>query len=1143
MQTKTFAGNGLKRMLFLSRCSVLLLAAWGIDQPLVQAAGNHFYNEYKNPVTVSGVVTDEKGQPMEGVTVQVKGSKNAVNTNAQGEFKIEAEQGGTLLVSFVGYTSQEVPVTGSAVVVRLKEDSKTLEEVYVGYQRVRKTDLTGAVSSVKASELNLSTPTISQALVGKVAGVQVSQVSGAPYSGTKIRVRGIGSINASSEPLYVIDGYPVGGNVSQGQGNGGNATNGYNPATSGNDIFINPDDIESIEILKDAASAAIYGSRASAGVVLITTKRGKQGKGKLTYDYQLSSQQLARKVKLLNSTQFADLFVSGRNENYKDILIAKGIAWDDAFYSDDNATRIVKAGQTKTNCSVCIIKDLYDFANQKVIAPKYNTDWQDVLYKNAMVQRHNVSFSGGSSNTRYLISGGYLDQPGILASTFQKRINLRANIDADLTPKLKVSSSVFVTNTDNREVQEGRFNQGPILGALVYMPIFPAYNPDGSLALANTGAAAQTDGYAYAFQGIENPLALAERVKITRKGTRATYNANATYEIIRNLLFKVNIGAETYTEKYEYYYPTNLSNGINPPGSSQSILAANASAQFLNMQDRLAEFTLNYKKQLGDKHSLNGLVGYTAQKTTMDVVAVAAKNFTNDFVPEITAGGSSAGDFSMQSNTGKSTTTLVSYLARLVYDYDKRYFLTGSFRSDASSRFGPLNRWGKFGSVSAGWSISNESFYNDWLGTRSTLKLRASWGLTGNNNIGNYRYEQGLTGSGGVVIGNTVYNATWAGGLTDPKLGWESTSQFNFGLDATTLNNRLAVNINYYISRSFNLLYNKSISALSGTTTMLTNLTNSNIQNRGVDLQLDYKIIQSKDFNLSFSSNITANSNKVKSLGGASEIQINGAERSYITHVTREGDPVGSFYGLSVAGMVREKDMANVNADLAVYKANGNKFPAGYKLQGFPISTYATTPMRAGDLYFVDKNGDGLITDADKDIIGSPYPDFTYGFGLNFNYRIFDFSASFNGSQGNQVIDGQDYYIRNMEGSGNQYAVVDQRYRSEQQPGNGHEYRASRGGTQSNSTRLSDYYLQDGSFFRCTNITAGVDLSSLGGLKKLGISGLRWYVSVDNAFTITKYLGYNPEVDFNNGSNLTPGVDYGKYPLIRSFNTGIKVQF
>jgi TonB-dependent starch-binding outer membrane protein SusC len=1144
MQTKTSTGNGLKRKLLISRCSVLLLAACVSGQPALQAAGHHYSDEYRLPAMITGSVMDEKDLPMAGVTVTVKGTKTATNTGLKGEFTIEAQEGSTLVFSYVGYISQEVTVSGSAISVRMKEDAKTLEEVYVGYQRVRKTDLTGAVSSVKAGEMNLSTPTIGQALVGKVAGVQISQVSGAPYAGTKIRVRGIGSVNASSEPLYVVDGYPVGGNITSGQGNGGNSSSGYNANTGGNDIFINPDDIESIEILKDAASAAIYGSRASGGVVLITTKRGKQGRGKLTYDYQISNQQLAKKVDLLNSAQFAQLFVDGRNENYKDILLSKNIVWNDAFYSDDNDTRIAKAGQTKQNCSVCIIKDLYDFANQKVIQPQYDTDWQDVLYGNALVQRHNVSVTGGNNNTRYLISGGYLDQPGILASTYQKRINLRANIDADITQKLKVSASVFVTNTDNREVQEGRFNQGPILGALVYMPIFPAYNPDGSLLTSDKGAGAQWDGYAYAFQGIENPLALAERVKIFRRGTRATYNTNASYEIVRNLVFKVNLGAQTYAEKYSYYYPTNLSNGINPPGSQQSITAANASAAFLEMQDRLAEFTLVYKRQIGAKQNINALAGYSAQSTKTDMVAVAAKNFINDAVPEITAGGSSAGDFSMQGNTGKSVTTLVSYFSRVVYDYDKRYFVTGSFRADASSRFGPLNRWGRFGSVSAGWALSNESFYNNWFGEGSTLKLRASWGLTGNNNIGNYRYEQGLTGSGGVVIGNTVYNGTWAGGLTDGKLGWESTSQYNFGLDVTTLRNRLSVSANYYMSRSFNLLFNKSISASSGTTLVLTNLRNSNIQNKGVDLQLDYKVIESKNFNLNFAGNINVNRNNVKSLGGASEIQNNGAERSYITHVTREGDPVGSFYGVRVGGMVREADMANVNADLAVYKANGNKFPAGYKLQGFPISTFATTPMRAGDLYFIDKNGDGLITDADKDVIGSPYPDFTYGFAINMNYRIIDFSASFNGSQGNKVIDGQDYYIRNMEGSGNQYSVVDQRYRNEQNPGNGHEYRASRGGTQSNSTRLSDYYLQDGSFFRCTNITIGVNLTGvIPGLKKISVSGLRWYASVDNAFTVTKYLGYNPEVDFNNGSNLTPGVDYGKYPLIRSFNTGIKVQF
>ncbi len=1113
----------------------------------------------QQPGTISGVVSNKNNSPIEGVSVTVKNGTAGTSTDAAGRFRINATGKAVLVFSFTGFSTQEVFVSNRTNInITLNDSARVLDEVVaIGYSQLRKSDITGAISSVKAKELNLSAPTVSQALVGKVAGVQVSQVSGAPYSGAKIRVRGIGSVNASSEPLYVIDGYPVGGNISQGQGNGGNATNGYSPSTAGNDIFINPEDIESIEVLKDAASAAIYGSRASGGVVIITTKRGKQGKGRLEYDYQISSQQLAKKVKLLNSTQFAQLFIDGRNANYKDILVSKGITWNDSFYSDDNATRVAKAGQTATGCSVCILKDLYDFTSQKLITPKYNTDWQDELYDNVMVQRHNVSFSGGANNTHYFISGGYLDQPGILRPTSQKRINLRVNVDADINPKLKASANAFVTNTINREVQEGRFNQGPILGALVYMPIFPAYNPDESLATADKGAGAQTDGFAYAFQGIENPVALAQRVKITRNGTRATFNAAVTYEVAKNLFAKVNAGGSNYSEKYEYYYPTNLSSGINPPGSPQSVAAANAAIQNTTIQDILGEFTLNYKKQI-NRNSFDVLAGYSAQKTNTDIIAAGAKSFNNDFVEEITAGGSAASDFyrlgigqNNASNTGfgKSSVTLVSYLGRVIYSFDRRYYLTGSLRRDASSRFGPQNRWGNFGSVSGGWTVSNESFYNDWLGKNSTLKLRASWGLTGNNNIPNYAYQQNLTGSGGVVLGNNVYNAIWPAGLADPKIGWESTSQFNFGADVTLLKNRISAIVNYYISKSFNLLYNQNISAITnsaattGATTVLTNLHNSNIRNKGIDFQLDVRAIQTKDFDLNVSGNISFNRNKVVSLGGASEIQTNGAERSYITHVTREGAPVGSFYGLKVAGMVREKDMAAVNADYAVYKANGNKFPAGYKMQGFPISTYSTTPLNPGDLYFVDKNGDGIVNDADKDIIGTPYPDYTFGFNVNMAYKILDFNISFNGSQGNQILDGQDYYIRNMEGSGNQYAVINERYRNEANPGNGHEYRASRGGSQSNSTRLSDYYLQNGSFLRCTNMTFGVNLGSLQFTKKLGISALRWYASVDNAFTITKYLGYNPEVDFNNGSNLTPGVDYGKYPLVRSFNMGINVQF
>lgn len=1088
--------------------------------------------------TISGTITSETGEPLPGASVLAKRSGKTAISDAKGMFTIAVAANEVLTISYAGFAAQEVAVgEKTTVIVKLKEDAKMLEEVSIGYQRLRKSDLTGAISSVKAKEMNLTTPTLSQALVGKVAGVQVAQVSGAPYGGTKIRVRGIGSINASSEPLYVVDGYPMGGNVSQGPGNSTRGTNGYNPGVSGNDVFINPDDIESIEILKDAASAAIYGSRAAAGVVLITTKRGKQGKGRLNYDYMAGINQLAKKVDMLDSYEFARLFVDGRNGAYKDQVIARGITWNDAFYSDNNAARIARLGSNPGN--VTIINDLYDFSTQTVLKPQYNTDWQDELYRNALMQRHNVSFTGGNNNTRYLISGGYQNQDGILKFTNQKRINLRANIDADISPKLKVSSSMFITDINNREVQEGRFHQGPILAALVYMPIFPVYNADGSYALGLP--AIPIDGYNYAFQTIENPVALADRVKITRKGTRGTYGASATYEFLPGFSGKVNLGAQTYNEKYEYYYPTNLSSGANPPGSPAAVRAANTSAQTLSMLDKLAEFTLNYKKDFG-KSDLNVLAGYTAQESTLDILSVGANGFSNDLVPEITAGGADATNFYLNGGTRKEVTTLISYLARAIYSYDNKYYLTGSFRADASSRFGPANRWGNFPSVSAGWTLSNEKFYGDWLGAGSTVKLRASWGLTGNNNIGNYGYEQTMASPSGVVFGNTVYTATAPGGVADDKLGWESTSQYNFGADLGLLNNRLNLIVNYYISKSYDLLVNQNITAGSGSTSVLTNLRDAEVRNTGFDVQVDARIVNNKDFSFNASANINVNKNKVISLGAASPLYSVGAERQYVTHVTQVGQPIGMFYGLKVKGMVRQADMANIAADNAALLPN-NTFPAGYKLQGPPRSSYSATPLNPGDLYFEDVNGDGIVNEADKQVIGSPYPDFTYGLSLYASYKNLDLSASFNGSQGNEVLDGQDYYINNMEGSGNNYAIVKNRYRSEAEPGDGKVYRASRGGTQSNSTRLSSYYLQDGSFFRCTNITLGYSLNGLAFVKKVGLSSLRVYASVDNAFTITNYLGYNPEVDYNNGANTTPGVDYGKYPLMRAFNLGVKLQF
>jgi len=1073
-------------------------------------------------VRITGTITDEQNQPVPGANVIEKQTSNGTAADGTGRFSIEVNPGATLVFSAIGFVSQEVVVsTQTTVNIQLKGSANELNEVVaVGYQTARKSDLTGAVADVKAKELNLAAPTLGQALVGKLAGVQATQVSGAPYVSTKIRVRGVGSINASSDPLYVIDGFPA-----------------------ANDVFINPNDIESIDVLKDAASAAIYGSRASGGVVIITTKRGKEGKGRVDYEYQFGINQLAKKVKLLDASGFAQLMIDGRNNTYRDLVQNSGKPWTDAMFSDDNATRIARVGNAS---SVSIPTDIYNFATQSLITPKYNTDWQNELYRNAPFNRHNLTFSGGNAGLRYLLSGDYQQQQGIIVATKQERINFRANLDAELSKKFHVSGSLFVTSNSNREVQEGRFNQGPILGALIYPPTFRAYDDNGNLA-KNEVAAQQS---AYGYQTVENPVALAEETNITRKGLRGTYNGTASYEILPGLIAKANVGLQTYNEKYEYYLPTSLSSGNNAPYSPQAIAAATATALTLNTQNVLGEFTATYTKQFG-KHNLNALAGYTAQRTTLDQISVSAQGFQNDAVQEITAKGADPTNFFQSATTssvgftgtGKQAETLLSYLARVQYSYDERYFLTAAFRTDGSSRFGPENRYGSFPSLSAGWTISNESFYHDMLGESSTLRLRGSWGLTGNYNIPLYGYQQTMASPTGAVFGpGTIQTAFYAGALKDQRLGWESTSQFNLGLDLGLFNNRLLLISNVYLSHSYNLLFNQPISAISGTTTILTNLRDSRIRNQGLEFQLDGKAIQTADFNLNLSGNISFNRNVVQDMGGANTITSAGAERSYITHITQEGQPVGMFYGYRVAGMVRQSDVDNIAADNAVYNAATQSFPAGYVRKGPARSTASTNPLRPGDLIFEDVNNDGVVNDADKQVIGSPYPKFNYGFSLTANYKALDFNAGFNGVYGNQVLDGQDYYVYNMEGSGNQYANVANRYRSEAEPGDGTVFRASRGGTQSNSTRLSTFYLQSGSFLRCTNLTLGYNLPATL-LSKVHVSGLRVYLNANNVFTITKYKGYNPEVDYNNGANLTPGVDYGKYPLARGYNVGVRLSF
>ncbi|MEJ1238036.1 TonB-dependent receptor [Chryseolinea sp. T2] len=1090
---------------FINATLCLFLGVWCCLSANVAVAGSPDFNQQQKEV--SGKITEAStGEPLPGATVQIKGTTLGTITDAEGAFSLTvADNATTLVVSFLGYKTVELAIGANTTFnVALENDATSLEEVVVvGYQTMRKSDVTGAIASVKASELNRTTPTVGQALVGKVAGVQISQVTGAPYKSTKIRVRGTSSINASSDPLYVIDGYPQNG-----------------------DLFINMEDVESIEVLKDAASAAIYGSRASGGVILITTKRGKEGKPTVTYDYQFGVNQLSRKVDLLNAHQFYNLFVDAHNKTYKDLVTSQGKPWNDNMVHDDNATRTAYTNNTNAN-TIRIPEYMYDFASGTIKEPEFDTDWQDELYRNGINNRHNLSVIGGRDGVRYAVSGGFQDQQGIVRNTGLKKYNLRSNVDIDLSKKIAVGASLAYTDTESREVTEGRFQQSPVMAAMIYLPFLRAYNDDGTP--TQYGMSSQSADYAFQ-SDIENPVAYVQQVKNYRETTRATYNVYGQYKIIDPLVAKLSFGTYNYTDNWEYYRPTSITSGTFAPYSPQAITAANARNVRTDERDYLTEFTLNYNKKI-NAFGLSGVIGASTQSHKIDVMDVTANGFTDDKVPYVFGGGADPSNFtrnpyvSSTNGTGITEYAMASAFGRVNVSYLDRYHITATFRGDGSSLFGPENRWAYFPSVSGGWTASDEQFYKSLFGERSTLKLRASWGRSGNNGIGAYNYQQ-VMGKTGVVIGNSVVTATYPGAFRDNTLGWESTSQTNVGIDLGLFDGRLSLIANWYDSYTFNLLFSRPITAVSGSTTMLTNLPDSRINNRGFDIQLDGVIASAKDYEVKASGNFSVNRNEVLDLGGASTIITNGAERSYLTHITQEGQPIGMFYGFKVAGMVQTQEEADaMNAGT-----------------GHAPSAAQSTKVQPGDLYFEDTDGNGIVNDNDKTVIGNPYPKFIYALNLSARYKNFDISASANGVQGNKVLDGQNYYNLNMEGSGNQYAVVDERFRTPDDPGNGDIYRAARGGTQSNSTRLSTFYLNDGSFLRITNVTLGYNWNTAA-ITNNTIANIRFYVSTDNLYTFQKYRGYNPEVDYNNGANLTPGVDYGKYPLMRSFNAGVRVQF
>ncbi|KAA9349283.1 SusC/RagA family TonB-linked outer membrane protein [Larkinella humicola] len=1011
-------------------------------------------------ITISGKVTEEGGQALPGVTIIEKGSTSGTTTQTDGTYSLKATSAQSVLVfSFVGYTSEERAIGNrSTINVVLLPDTKQLGEVVVvGYGTQQKKDLTGSVASISAKELQrIPVSGLDQALQGQVPGLQISTTSGAPGGNTNILVRGIGSVSGGVEPLFVVDGFPI------------NNSGVGNPLNT-----INPADIESIEILKDASATAIYGSRGSNGVIIVTTKRGKTGQAQITVDAYVGMQEPARLLKMMNTRQFAEFVIEGHNNGWLDN------GGPNAKITDPNSVR---------SASYRIPEAWQDLNN----LPKVDTDWQDVIFRNAPIQNYQVSATGGTEKLRYAISGGYFNQKGILISSGFERYSARLNLDGQLTKRLKVSMNLApsYTSTDNVPSTGHYGDYNIVAEALSMPPMIPVYNPDGSYGntfdLTNVGMGA-----------IANPLKTANEYKSTNAQFRMLGNVFGEYELATGLKLKVSVGTDFN------YYNTNT---FKPSTLSGSASLSPATSNIVNTSDVnwLNENTINYRRSFGS-HSFDALAGFTIQKSTTTATTTAATNFADDLLENINGGQITGGSYTV------GQWALLSYLGRVNYAYNDRYLLTATIRTDGSSRFGSANRWGTFPSFSAGWRLSEEPFLKN-LNLFDDFKIRAGYGFSGNNAIGNYRYL-GLLSATNYVLGNTQVPGLAQGSFTNNQLGWETSKQIDIGLDLAFFNSRLQFTGDYYNRRNTDMLLNKAIPAVTGYTTAWVNI--GELENKGVELALSGKPIATRDFQWTSSFNVTFNRNKVLRLGSEGEQLFSDGGRGDVS-ITQVGQPIGSFFGHVAEGVFLTQEQLSTHA-----KQNGAKL---------------------GDLMYKDVDGNGTITDADRTIIGNPQPRAFYGFNNTFSYKNWSLSVLMNGVQGRDVFWAGAVFVRGYHGVQNNLSeVIDNYWKSPTDPGDGKSPRIIRGAL-NNNLRYSSFFNFDGSYLRVRNVTLNYNLSQ-GLAKRLGMQTGRVYLTSNNLFTFTKYPGYDPEISNSGDNMLAAGIDYLGYPPARTFTLGLSLTF
>jgi len=1022
-------------------------------------------------VQVKGEVNGKDSLPIPGVNIVEKGTSNGTSTDFDGQFAFTVQKGATIIVSYLGFKTQEIAILDQTTFnIVLVESSESLNEVVViGYGAQLKENISGSVSSVDSKALeNIPQVGVGQLLQGRAAGVSITQNSGQPGSAVSVRIRGVNSITGSSEPLYIIDGVPVSGD-SNNIGTSGRsiADNGLGEGTGSNGVSplasINPDDIKSIDILKDASATAIYGSRGSNGVVIITTKNGKNSKGKLRYNTFMALQ---------------------RPTNIIDVLDLQGYA-------------------TLQNT----IGEIYNldpqpaFLNPSLLGS--GTNWQKEIFDDALMQSHQLSFSGGSENIDYYLSAGYVDQEGTVIGSSFDRISIRANVNAKISKSIKVGANITTSRT-NESLTLNNATNGIISLSLLNNPATAVYNPDGSFAGPST-----PDEIAFGFR---NPIAEALNISNTLQRDRLLGNLFADFKFSKSISFRTEFGGDFGKNISNRFQPTFTYGNIERGESTLSI--RNENTDFWIIKN-----LFTYNNTFNNKHNITLLLGQEAQESSWQGVVAQDGNFVSNNNPVLGSG--DAIDINSQY---KGSTALISYFGRLIYSLDNKYNVTASLRADGSSKFAEGNKWGYFPSLSASWKISNESFMDE-VESFQNVKLYGGYGEVGNQNIPNFAYGARL---------NSVITGTGVGfdfaNFANPDLRWESSTQTNLGLEFSLFDAKLKTTIEVYNKISKDFLYQLGVADFITGGPVVGNITApwvnlGEMQNRGVDLALNFQNDFSDKFSWNSTLTVSHYKNEVKELIG--DLKINGdlnvfdnAENLTLTEV---GQPIGLFFGYQVEGLFRTLD-----------DINGAPIQFG---RPFEDALFGTTWL--GDIKYKDVNGDGEITTDDRTVIGNPHPDFTFGFQNSFSYGNFDLSIFMQGSYGNDVLNLVDRALTagNRTFANQSPSVLD--YWSIDNPNAGSP-RLARNDTP--NINISDRYVEDGSYLRIQNITLGYNLPS-SVTESIGISSLKMYVSAQNLYTFTNYSGYDPEVGAFNQNALLLGVDNGRYPSPRTFTFGLNVEF